>query len=197
MLYSKVQENIKERLKLLNKDLTYHNARHTLSDVLSSAIYMAEKLNLNEEDCVLLKTAVLFHDLGYLQQYDNNEYIGAKMAEEILPLYEFTSSQINTIKQMILATQFPQTPSSLLERIICDADLDSLHRGDFLELGENLRKELGCYKNNIKELDWLNVQLEFIKDHTYHLDVDLNKRNNGKLVNISLLEKRISIINES
>ena len=191
MLFNKLKENIIERLNLLNKELTYHNASHTLSDVMLSAIYLAEKSNINVKDFLLLKTAVLFHDLGYLKKYDSNEFIGAEMAKEILPSYEYTSRQIEVIVKLILSTKLPQTPTSLLEKIICDADLDSLHRDDFLDLGENLRKELCHHKSFINKKQWLKAQLEFVKGHSYHTEVDISLRNNGKLKNIKLLEESI------
>ena len=179
-------------LKELSPKLTYHNAWHTTGDVLPAAICFASKLNVNQDDLTVLKTAILFHDLGYLQQYDNNESIGAKMAEDILPQYEYSYEQIVKITRLILATQVPQKPTTLLEKIICDADLDSLHRDDFIERGRVLLAEFAIFQNNIKEFDWLDIQLEFIKNHTYHLDVDINSRNAGKLENILLLEKKIA-----
>ena len=40
------------------------------------------------EDFFILKTAVLFHDMGYIDQYENNEKIGAKYAQKFLPEYD-------------------------------------------------------------------------------------------------------------
>ena len=192
MQYSKVKTYVEKRLQGLSSKLTYHNAWHTMDDVLPVAITLASKININEEDLAILKTAILFHDLGYLQQYKNNEIVGANIAEETLSQFDYSSEQIKTIKKLILSTQIPQEPSTLLEKIICDADLDSLHRSDFVVRGNDLMAEYICFQNDINEFDWLNIQLQFIKNHTYHLEVDVDNRNVGKLENISLLEKRIA-----
>ncbi|MCK4865172.1 MAG: HD domain-containing protein [Gammaproteobacteria bacterium] len=196
MQYSKVKTYVEKCLQGLDSKLTYHNAWHTMGDVLPVAITFASKVNINQGNLTILKTAVLFHDLGYLQQYENNESIGAKMAEEILPQYDYNPEQIEIITKLIISTQIPQKPSTLLEKIICDSDLDSLHRDDFVVRGNDLMAEVISFKNEVDEFDWLNIQLKFIKNHTYHLDVDINKRNAGKLENISLLDKRIASLDE-
>lgn len=195
MQYSKVKTYVEKRLQDLDSNLAYHNAWHTTGDVLPAAISLASKLNINQEELIILKTAILFHDLGYLKQYENNENIGAKMAEKSLAQYDYNSEQIEIIIKLILSTKIPQEPSTLLEKIICDADLDSLHRKDFIGRGKDLLTEYVNYQNDIKEIDWLNIQLNFIKKHTYHLDVDVNKRNEGKLKNITILEKKIATLN--
>ena len=195
MQYSKVKTYVEKRLQGLSSKLSYHNVWHTMGDVLPAAITLASKVNINEEDLAILKTAILFHDLGYLQQYENNESVGAKMAEEALSQYDYNSEQIETIKKLILSTQIPQEPSTLLEKIICDADLDSLHRKDFIVRGYDLMAEYVSFKNDIEEVDWLNIQLEFIRNHNYHLDVDINKRNDEKLTNITMLEAKIASLN--
>ena len=192
MNYEDAKKQVEELLHKLSDELTYHNAEHTLCDVLSASIYLAKNKKLGEEDLILLKTAVLFHDLGYLKQYDDNESIGALMAEEALPQYGYNHDQIAVIKDLILATKLPQAPSTLLEKIICDADLDSLHRTDFLAQGEKLKHEISIYKDDVNDDEWLNIQLLFLKNHTYFTDVDLELRNKGKLMNISLLESRLT-----
>ena len=41
------------------------------------------------EDILLLKTAALFHDVGFIEKYDHNEKIGARFAKELMPKYGF------------------------------------------------------------------------------------------------------------
>lgn len=63
---------------------------------------------MNETELLLLKTAILFHDLVYLKQYDDNEFIGGTMAADTLPKFNYTYEQIDTIKNIILSTRIPQ-----------------------------------------------------------------------------------------
>ena len=56
-----------ERLRNeLNDKLHYHSVEHTL-DVLDSVTRLAKLENVNGHDQILLKTAALFHDLGFVE----------------------------------------------------------------------------------------------------------------------------------
>ena len=46
--------------------------------VVPASILLGEKANLSEEDKLLLKTAALYHDVGYIEQYEKNEPIGTR-----------------------------------------------------------------------------------------------------------------------
>ena len=54
--------------------------------------------------------------MGYIDQYENNEKIGAKYTK-FLPEYGYSKSQIEKISQLILATKVPQKPKNKLEKI--------------------------------------------------------------------------------
>ena len=56
---------------------------------------------------------------------------------------------------------------TLLEKIICDADLDYLGRADFIPVSDTLFKELK-YQNIITNIDdWNRLQVKFISNHQY------------------------------
>ena len=58
---------------------------------------------------------------------DDNEYIGAKIAQNYLRTTLFPKNQIEIIERLILATKPSYTtPIDILEKIIKDADLDNL-----------------------------------------------------------------------
>src|SRR5690349_3155928 len=102
--------------------LSYHNAEHT-KQVSESAEKLARAENISDDDIILLKTAALFHDAGFLQQSNGHEEISCIMAREFLPEYGYNDNQIEHICRIIMATQIPQTPFDKLSEIICDADL--------------------------------------------------------------------------
>ena len=95
-----------------------------------------------DEDIFVLKSAATYHDAGFVEEYDKNEPIGARLAEEILPIYGYTDQQIEQVKELIYATIIPHNPKNKLEQIICDADLDYLGSDDFFEFSDTLRREL-------------------------------------------------------
>lgn len=46
---------------------------------------LARQENVDGESVTLLRTAALFHDSGFINQYSDNEALAVKMAEEVLP----------------------------------------------------------------------------------------------------------------
>ena len=91
--------------------------------VMRDANFLGQKLNLSLSDSLLLKTAICLHDSGFVISHENHEIRGCQKARELLPDYGFNQTEIEQVCGMIMATKIPQSPSNLLEKIICDADL--------------------------------------------------------------------------
>lgn len=173
----------------LPKNLFYHGIHHTRDDVLPAAERLASLEGVNGKDLLLLKTAALYHDLGYVEIYNKNEPIGVRIASETLPTFGYSRKQVEDVSKIIMVTQlqvvdgkFIQVPGdNLLEKIMCDADLDNLGRDDFYAVSDNLRRELKEYgiDKNLKE--WYTGQIKFLEDHKYFTDSAIILRNDGKL----------------
>jgi len=151
----------------LPKNLYYHNVKHTI-DVVNQVEIIARREEVTEEELLLLKTAALFHDIGYTRGYKDHELLGIQRTKEILPRYNYSNEQITKICDLIFATRMPPEPKNKLEEIICDADLDYLGRVDFVPVSNTLFKELvenEAIENNIQK--WNNVQIDFISKHQY------------------------------
>ena len=54
--------------------LHYHNAEHT-KDVIAGAEQLAREENVTDDEVTILKTAALFHDSGFLENYSEHEEI--------------------------------------------------------------------------------------------------------------------------
>lgn len=157
---------LKRQEEGLSPNLYYHSLRHVL-DVYAAAKRIALEENINESDSILIKTAALYHDCGYMISETEHEKASCAIAKESLPLFGYSSQAIKVICNIILATMIPQKPKTLLEEIVCDADLDYLGRSDFYSIGNLLYKEL-LEKNSIKnKAEWDKRQLQFLKAHTY------------------------------
>jgi uncharacterized protein len=146
--------------------LFYHSFKHVL-DVYESAENHAVINSISGEELTLLRTAVLFHDSGFIFQLTNHEEVGCGFARKVLPDFDYSKEQIERICGMIMATRIPQTPTNLLEEIICDADLDYLGRDDFWDIGGNLYRELVELSILKTEEDWNRLQLNFLTKHRY------------------------------
>ncbi len=160
--------------------LYYHQYDHAL-DVMERAVYLWKKEWVNDKELEILAIAGLFHDTGFVIQYDNNEYIGAKIAKNYLRALLYPEEKIKLIESLILVTNPKLKPKTLLEKIIKDADLDNLWREDFLERGQRLKRELEIIKNiRIKDPDWRHASLDLIEWHTFYTGTQIEER--GKLL---------------
>lgn len=151
----------------LPSKLRYHNTEH-VEDVLRSALNIALREKLPAEEIPILRIAALFHDSGLVVAHKGHEEKGCELVREVLPSFDFSKDQIEVICSMIMATRIPQTPNNLLERILCDADLDYLGREDFYDMGEKLHEELRDSGTIETIREWNLIQKTFLENHRYH-----------------------------
>ncbi|MCK5043708.1 HD domain-containing protein [Candidatus Pacearchaeota archaeon] len=185
----------KEAIKLLqglDESYHYHDLFHT-EDVLRGVKELAGLEKINEHGTLLLKTAAIYHDIGYLSQSQGHEKIGAEAIKKILPNYGYNQKDIELISEIILATQMPQNPQTNLQEIICDADLDNLGREDFFVRGELLRSELA--KQGIQKTDkeWYEFSLKFLQGHNYFTESAKTLRQKKKEQNIQEIKDLLGI----
>ena len=175
----------------LPEGLYYHGIHHTI-DVTNSAEEIAREEGVEGEDLFLLKTAALFHDAGFVQEYVKNEKIGVTYAREVLPKYGYTDRQIDIIDGIIMATEIPQNPKTHLEMIMCDADLDYLGREDFYEISESLKKELIAFGKIQDDKQWDEMQIPFLEKHQYFTETNKRRRQPNKLKRIEEIKKKMT-----
>jgi uncharacterized membrane-anchored protein YitT (DUF2179 family)/HD superfamily phosphodiesterase len=175
---------------LLNKlesevptDLNYHSIQHT-RDVLSASEELAATENISEYDLILLKTAAVFHDAGFLTVYTGHEEESCKIATAILPDFDYSPEAIQEICQMIRATKLPQEPLDKKAKILCDADLYYLGTSNYRENAENLFLEMmtaGIVKSRI---EWTERQIHFLEEHKYFTQTAIDKLSAGQHQNL-------------
>jgi uncharacterized protein len=156
--------------KELPPGLLYHSYDHTAEDVLPAAERLASLSGVGGEDLQLLRVAAAFHDLGYVNAYWQHELASLRITAQTLPGYGFEPAQIDIILGIIVATRLPQSPRTLLEQIMADADLDSLGRDDYFELSERLREELELQGQGRPLPQWRDAQIAFLGGHHYFTD---------------------------
>lgn len=166
----------------LPKNLYYHNLKHTI-DVTVQVELIGRQEGISDEELLILKTAALFHDIGFTRTYKDHEEAGVEFAKEILPDYDYTQEQIQEISEIIMATKLPPKPKGILQEIICDADLDYLGRVDFIPVSGNLFRELTEHEIIEDDINkWNQIQIDFIGKHSYFTETakrlrDVNKNN--------------------
>ncbi len=196
MEFSEAKEYMVKRLvKELSKDLYYHGSHHTL-DVVKSIAILAKEEGITGEDYYLLLTAGYFHDAGFLYKYENNEEIGAKIAQQVLPELGYTDEQIDVVVGIILATSSKIEPQTILQKIMCDADHDYFGRNDYDKVAVTLRKELAEFESRFTDKEWLQLQINYLEQkHRYYTSTSETLRAPIKNARIQQLKEELKKLN--
>ena len=173
----------------LSAELSYHSIGHTL-EVMANVerIGLAEGISQPEMDLAL--TAAAYHDSGFLQSRNDHEALSCQIAAEVLPGYGFSPGELKHIQEMIMATKIPQQPNDLLGKILCDADLYYMGTEDFFPTGQTLYLELQEANILSDERTWLDVQISFLENHSYHTETVKRECEPGKQQHLKVLRKK-------
>ena len=167
MQYEQVYSFLISKLeKELPSWLTYHNAEHT-RNVIAASEHMAKAEGIAGEELVLLKTAALFHDAGFLENHNKHEEISCKMARIYLPDYNYLPQQIELICSMIMATKLPQSPKEDLGKYLCDADLFYLGTDKYADYADRIFSEFKKTGQVKTKTEWGMKQADFLSSHRY------------------------------
>ncbi len=172
----------------LSKGFLYHDMNHTL-DVYRSASELGKSAKLAEQDQILLETAALYHDVGFISDIEEHEEKSVEIVMQKLPEFGYSHKDIESIVGMIRATKIPQNPHNYLEMLLCDADLDYLGRDDFFVLAAKLQLEWRRLKfRDIPFDEWIAFEKNFLGNHKYFTKEAQAKRDMGKIDNLNQLK---------
>lgn len=175
-IYQKILQLLETELPSF---LAYHSPHHT-AYVVEKAEYIALQENVNPNDLFLIKIAALFHDIGFIEQYKNHEEAGCVIATEVLSFYNFTGQDVDDICGMIMATKIPQSPKTLNEKIVADADLEYLGTDLFKPVSHLLFQELHYLDPELDITAFYKIQIDFLSNHSYHTDYCIRNREQQK-----------------
>lgn len=179
----------------LPDELVYHDIKHTLN-VERSAERLASLEGVEGEELILLKTAVLFHDAGFIFTYEKNEDLAIRLIEKELPSFGYTNQQIKEVTKIIKSTTREVKPNTLLEKIMCDADHDYLGRADYHVVANRLRIELEGQNRKMTDLEWIDFQLNYLENtHVFYTETARNIRERGKQLRIQELKNQRAELN--
>lgn len=184
LLYHTVIDTLIEKLAPF---LTYHDWKHT-EHIIKMAEYIAHQEDIPEEDILLIKTAALFHNAGFISSTnEGHEEESIRLAKIKLPEFGYTKQEIDSIEGMIRATSIPQNPKTKLECILADADLEYLGTDTFKYIGNKLYMEMKYSKPNLSLEEWNEIQIHFMQSHSYHTPYCIKNRTPKKEENLELL----------
>jgi predicted metal-dependent HD superfamily phosphohydrolase len=148
--------------------IIYHDVQHT-REVVSAVITICGFYGMNDEERFPIIAAAWFHDLAYMfTGPENHEEKSAVMARTYLEGKGVDDLMIRQIEGCIMATKIPQTPHTLGEKIIADADLFHFGKASFQEKSDLLRRETELITGNeINGTEWRANTLHFMEQHHY------------------------------
>ncbi|MCS3869243.1 putative metal-dependent HD superfamily phosphohydrolase [Chryseobacterium ginsenosidimutans] len=171
----------------LSQNLSFHSIGHTY-DVVGAAQEIGTKSNLSEEEMLVLQVAAWFHDCGYANTYMGHEEESKKIAKNFLENFGYEKDFIKAVLNCIDSTKYPSKPFSLLEKVMCDADMYHLTKPNYPKYGKALRQEFEKYLGLIyTDEEWLKKNCNFFKDHQYYTDYGREILTKFKEVNIQLM----------
>lgn len=185
-----LQDEIYQKLSHeLNPHLYYHKVEHTV-DVMEQSLRIAIAEGVtNAHDLLLLKVACLFHDTGFLVAYKGHEQASCEILRKRMLNNPFSEADIQKMEGMIMSTRIPQSPKTLLEKVICDADLDYLGRDDFPIISKRLCDELIALGKIKDPAEFDQIQIAFFEAHEYWTLTSLSERAPVKWIYLQQLKQ--------
>ena len=150
----------------LSSKYVFHSLNHT-KEVLHFAIKIANMEHIGFDDLVLLKTAALYHDTGFIFSKVYHEDFSAEFAKRTLQGFNYSQKKIDIIVELILCTKLDQEPKGILQQIICDADLMNFGNDTFFRKNRLIRNELKNHKIIFSDFDWAKTTKILLSNHIF------------------------------
>lgn len=163
-------------LNKISKNIKYHNLEHTQGVVLACE-EMADYYQLNPDDRTALTIAAWFHDTGFSSgDSHGHEAVSIRLATTFLQELNAEPALIQKVSSCIEATKMPQSPGSIIEQILCDADLFHVGTDEFKVKNEQLRQELIEFSHEgVSKKKWRKINIAFLENHKYFTDYGRRK----------------------
>lgn len=172
--------------------LPFHNAQHTL-EVFDHVRVIGRDEGLSEKALEPALLAALFHDVGNASGFKGHEAQSSAMASKFLEPLKYPKDDLFKVQGCIMATRMPQSPNSLLEKILCDADLFHLGTLSFFKRNTLLRKEWAMDQNLLySDWDWTKLNITFLEGHSFFTTYGHRVLEPVKQENLAQLKDRLS-----
>lgn len=180
----KAEKAVTDLLLSLPETLVYHNLNHT-REVVKAAEKIGTYANLTEGENEILILSAWFHDTGFKFIYDNHEEKSIDIAREFLAQNNYDIVKTEKVVSGINSTRIEEKPSTLIERVLNDADFFHLSKKTYFDTLLLLKRELEQSNGDtMSDGDWYEQNLEFLRSHQYYTEY-------GKTVLGPKIEKNI------
>lgn len=169
----------------------FHDYSHT-KEMVAAGKEIAEGMQVSADELETVLLACWLHDLGLLHTRDNHEAISAQIAEDFLTKHGVSREKIKQVKLCILATKIPQRPNTILENIVCDADISHLGKDNYFEKNTLLRQELRLNRGeSYSDVEWWELNKVFLQEHQYFTPYAHKRYSAQKKLNLNGITKRL------
>ncbi len=169
----------------------YHDIVHT-KEVVEITGKIGKEIGINDIDLEILLIAAWFHDTGHILQFMGHEEISCDFAKEFLEKNDYPAERINRVLKCIIATKIDIEPETLIEEIICDADLNHLGTEKYFSKSELLRAEVeNRTGNKFSDYDWIKSSIDFFIKHKFYTRYAKDNFDEQKQDNLLKLQKRL------
>ncbi len=196
MNYHELLKKVEDHVNLFymehaDANLFYHNRDHML-EVLDNTRKLADHYQLDDRQFFVVCAAACFDDISHcVKGVEFHELKSAELASGFLNSIEVNEEDITAVKNCIMATKMPQTPVTINEKIVCDADLYNLGTDDFRKKNRLLKNEEEAIANSkIDGVVWRTSAISLLENHLYHTDYCQLLLNKTKAENLEKLKNR-------
>ena len=164
---SDLEEYVFDRLQNeLPRGMYFHNAEYT-RQVYDHAYFLAKSENLDPEENLLVRTAGLLMNIGYLKNYTSPVSASAEMSRSILLDFKYSERQINAVSNLILSTKKPFEPQNVMEKILADASMNYIGRPDYPRIYKLLFLEENELGVSLKPDIWKEKQIKMLSEFKF------------------------------
>jgi predicted metal-dependent HD superfamily phosphohydrolase len=191
-LVTKARAHVKAFLKEKKPEwIRFHTFEHAKA-VVKACKEIGAASRLSEGDLEVVTLAAWFHDTGYVEVVGGHEEKSVRIAVSFLRENGFPDDKIAQVAGCIRATEMPQSPESLTEQVLCDADIAHLASQDLPRVSELIRSEIEHQMGRrLGEVEWLTMNIDFIAGHRYFTDYAQAKFREQLEKNVATLKERL------
>jgi len=146
----------------LQANIYFHNAKHT-KDVYTLTELIGRAEDISQEDLLMLRTAGLFIDTGFITNYDDYENENIRFARDILPKYRYSREQIDNVCNLIMSVNHNENNKGRIEGILYDAYHNYIGRIDFIEHSRRHFQEVKERVASLTEKEWFYHELRIVE----------------------------------
>ena len=195
VIIEQVHEYVKDLLvNRLDSEHKFHNWNHT-QEVVEETQHLGGLCKLSDEDLVLLKIAAYFHDTGHVSCYTGHEEASADIASKFLSQFDVSKRELDKISGLIKSTKLTKSCSTLLQKVLHDADLSHIGKSYMEKRTNKLREEWeGCLEKKYKEKEWLVLQIDFLSNLRFYTEPAKKLYKETRKYHVEKLRKQLSLL---